>query len=295
MSLKAGIIGMPNVGKSTLFNSLTNSNVEAANYPFATIEPNHGIVKVFDERLIKLASLINPDKITPAVCHFTDIAGLVKGASKGEGLGNQFLTNIRETDAICHVIRCFKDKNITHVSSSIDPVCDCNIINTELFLSDLQTMEKKISKIKGLAKSGKPEYIEELRICEKVVSFLEKEYFISKMDFEGEKEWGIIKECNLLTIKPIIYIANIDDEDISNPENNENFNNLKKFIGEKKIIIPIAINIEYEISKLDNEEKKLFLQEMNIKISGLDYLIKTTYDTLGIQTFFTFGKSETKA
>jgi GTP-binding protein YchF len=187
MSLKAGIVGLPNVGKSTLFNAITNSNVEAANYPFATIEPNLGVVKVNDERLYKLASLVDSDKITPALCYFTDIAGLVKGASNGEGLGNQFLANIKETNVICHVVRCFNDSNITHVTTTIDPIRDCEIINTELFLSDLQSMQKRMAKVNSNAKTLKDEFIFEQKVCVKIIDFIEKEQFIVKENFNEEE------------------------------------------------------------------------------------------------------------
>jgi GTP-binding protein YchF len=294
MKLSAGIVGLPNVGKSTLFNTITNSQVEAANYPFATIEPNVGVVKVNDDRLNKLAALINPNKVTPALCYFTDIAGLVKGASKGEGLGNQFLANIREVDAICHVVRCFNDSSITHIMENVDPIRDCEIINTELIIADLDSMDKRYSKISSKAKSGDKVAMFELEIAKKIMNLLKSSNFIDKNIFNG-KEMEIVKQYNLLTIKPILYIANIDESDIGEPNNNQHFINLKKYIGDKHKIIPLAIAMEYEISKLDDNEKKVFMEDLKINKTGLDILINSTYDLLGIQTFFTFGMDETRA
>jgi len=294
MNQSAGIVGLPNVGKSTLFNTITNSQVLAANYPFATIEPNVGVVKVYDERLFALAKLINPKKTTPAICSFTDIAGLVQGASKGEGLGNKFLSNIKDVEVICHVIRCFESKEITHVVNSIDPVRDYEIVNTELILSDIEFMEKKMVKIQSNAKTNNPLAQVELNAAKKIMNMLNSQQPIDLSVFD-EKEIVFVKQYNLLTAKPVIYICNIDETDISYPDNNPYYQKFKTFIGNKGICLPLAISMEYEISQLNDEERKVFMSEMNIEKTGLDKLIKLTYDTLGIKTFFTFGTDEVKA
>ncbi|MDR2821763.1 MAG: redox-regulated ATPase YchF [Mycoplasmataceae bacterium] len=294
MNLSAGIVGLPNVGKSTLFNTLTNLQVEAANYPFATIEPNVGTVKVPDERLFALGKLINPVKLTPATCSFTDIAGLIKGASKGEGLGNQFLANIRETNAICHVVRCFADPAITHVMEGVDPIRDIEIINTELIIADLDSMEKRFVKIASASRSGKEEAIFEESVALKVITTLKQNNFVDLKKY-SDKENEVIKQYNLLTSKPILYVANIDEKDISIPEENIYFRKLKEHLGEKSLIIPLAIAMEFEISRLNDEEKGIFMSDLNIKEPGLNRLIRKTYELLNIKTFFTFGADETKA
>jgi GTP-binding protein YchF len=296
MGLSAGIIGLPNVGKSTLFNTITNSNVEAANYPFATIEPNVGVVKVPDERLTKLANLLNPDKITNALCTFVDIAGLVKGASNGEGLGNKFLANIREVNAICHVVRCFGDKNITHVYNDVNPIRDLEIINLELIIADLESMEKRLSKVVSQAKSGNKTAMLEESVCRRIVATLKENKFVKTINFSSEETY-FTNQYNLLTNKPIIYIANVNEEDISNAENNIHYKQLQEYINKNTndLLIPLSINMEFEISLLNDADKQVFMDDLNIKQTGLDKLIKETYKILNLCTYFTFGKSETRA
>lgn len=296
MGLSAGIVGLPNVGKSTLFNTITNSKVEAANYPFATINPNVGVVKVNDQRLTALAQLINPDKLTYATCTFVDIAGLVKGANKGEGLGNQFLSNIREVDAICHVVRCFKDKNITHVYDNVDPIRDLEIIKLELILADLEVINKIISRLSPRVKSGDKKSADELEVCNKIRDVLAQNKLAKSLNYSLEEK-QYLKNYNLLTSKPMLYIANIDTDDIINPQNNEFYKKLKEYIKQTShdLVIPLSINMEYEISVLNPQDKKSFMNDMGIKQTGLDVLIQNAYHLLGLKTFFTFGKKETKA
>lgn len=297
MGLSAGIVGLPNVGKSTLFNTITNLQVEAANYPFATINPNVGIVKVPDERLDKLGQIIHPDKLTPASCTFVDIAGLVKGASQGEGLGNQFLANIREVDAICHVVRCFDDKSINHVYDSVDPIRDMEVINLELIIADLQTIEKRFSHIVAKSKSGDKLAAIEESMCRKIMAALKANKFAKTVKLTDE-ETKFVKNYNLLTIKPVLYIANVNEADISNPEANPHYLKLKEVVSSQdpnSVIIPISVSLEYEISRLSGEDKKVFMDDLNIKTPGLDRLIQATYKLLNLRTFFTFGKTETRA
>jgi len=283
MSLSIGIVGLPNVGKSTLFNLLTKKGVEAANYPFCTIDPNVGVVKVPDKRLDKLAAVSKPARIIPTTIEFVDIAGLVASAHKGEGLGNQFLAHIRECDAICEVIRDFKDKNIIHVNGQIDPVGDRETINMELIFADLATVEKKLEKTKKEAKSGNKEIINNQRILEKIYQHLSAGKAIREMFFE-EEEIMFIKTLNLLTIKPILYLLNIDDSHV------DNF-----FLKTTDQIIKINVKLEEEIIKLPENEQAEYIKELGLEQSGLDKLIQSAYKLLGLDTFFTTGTDETRA
>lgn len=293
--MRMGIVGLPNVGKSTLFNAITKAGAECANYPFCTIEPNVGTVAVPDERLDRLAEMYNPEKVTPTTIEFVDIAGLVKGASRGEGLGNKFLSHIREVDAIVHVVRCFEDGNITHVDGSIGPIRDIQIINLELIMADLEVLEKKIERTKKMLKSGDKKFQVELELYEYIKQNLEKEIPARSIEFTDDQE-KLVGQLFLLTSKPVIYAANISEEDLQSGVDNPYVTELKKYAEkEKSEVLVICAKIEEEIAQLDDEEKKEFLVELGLKESGLDRLIKASYRLLGLISFFTAGPKEVRA
>ena len=295
MALTAGIVGLPNVGKSTLFNAITNSKVLAENYPFATINPNVGVVEVPDERMEEFVKFYNPKKTIYTTFEFTDIAGLVKGASKGEGLGNQFLANIRETDAICHVVRCFIDENIEHVEGSVDPIRDIEEINLELCLADLETVQNRMGRIQKKAQTKDKDAMREYASLEKFEKALKEGTSLRLLDLD-ENDEEILKNFGLLTRKPMIYIANMSEEDIGDVNSNELFKKVFEFAkGEGSECIPISAKIEEELSSLDKEEKAAFLQDLGIEESGLEKIIKVAYHLLGLRTFFTVGEPECRA
>lgn len=293
--MKLGMVGLPNVGKSTLFNALTNAGAESANYPFCTIEKNVGIVSVPDERLDKLAEMYEPDKFTPATLEFVDIAGLVKGASKGEGLGNKFLADIREVDAIVHVVRCFDDPNIIHVDGSIDPLRDIETINLELIFSDIEIVERRIDRAKKAVKGDK-KYLIEIDFLEKLKEHLENGKSARGFDFTDD-ERELIKSTPLLSAKPVIYAANLSEDDFKNNiENNENYKKVCKLAEEEKsAVLPICAQIEAEISDMSDEDKEMFLSDLGLEISGLNRIIKEGYSLLGLISYLTAGKPEVRA
>ncbi|MFV0255147.1 MAG: redox-regulated ATPase YchF [Erysipelotrichaceae bacterium] len=295
MALTAGIVGLPNVGKSTLFNAITNSKAEAANYPFATIDPNVGIVEVKDSRVDKLLEVFNSKKKIYTTFEFYDIAGLVKGASQGEGLGNKFLAHIREVDAICHLVRCFENSDITHVEGDVEPIRDIEIINLELIFADLQTIENRISKIERKAKSNDKAAIKELTVSKKIQETLLSNRPASALEL-SETELLIVKSFNLLTIKPVIYIANLSEDEISTYQTNKNYLKVKEYgAANNSEVLVICAKIEEELSDLDEASKKEFMSELGINESGLDKMIKTTYEILGLSTYLTAGPQEVRA
>ena len=293
--MKAGIVGLPNVGKSTLFNCLSNAKAQSANFPFCTIEPNIGIVNVPDKRLSDLSSLIKPQRIVPATVEIVDIAGLVKGASKGEGLGNKFLGNIRETDAIIHVLRCFDDDNIVHVDGSIDPIRDKETIDIELQLKDLETIEKRIEKIFRIAKTGNKEAQKELLFLEKVKNELEKSNNVRSITFSDEEKKLYVKPLQLITEKPVLYVCNVSETDAV--KGNSYVSKIEDLVAEEKSeIIYLAVSSEADINDLDSfEERKMFLDDLGLDEPGVSKLIRKTYDLLNLQTFFTVGDKEVRA
>ena len=295
--MKLGIVGLPNVGKSTLFNSLTKAGAESANYPFCTIDPNVGVVTVPDERLNVLGEMYHTKKIIPAAIEFVDIAGLVKGASKGEGLGNQFLANIREVDAIVHVVRCFEDSNIVHVDGSIDPLRDIETINLELIFSDLEILERRISKAVRAARNDKT-IAKELALMERIKAHLEDGKMAKSFDDindEDEQQW--LESYNLLTYKPVIYAANVSEDDLADDAaNNEGVQAVREYAkGEQSEVFVVCAEIEAEISELDDDEKKMFLEDLGLKESGLEKLIKASYKLLGLISYLTAGEPEVRA
>jgi len=293
--MKLGIVGLPNVGKSTLFNAITKAGAESANYPFCTIDPNIGIVSVPDERLDRLAEIYHPKKVVHTAIEFVDIAGLVKGASKGEGLGNKFLSHIREVDAIIHVVRCFEDSNIVHVDGSIGPARDIETINLELIFADLEMLEKRIDKVKKQAKSGDKKYYEELEFLEKIQKHLESNQPVRSMDMDDESK-KYVEQLFLLTSKPMLYFANVSEEDINNPENNPFFKELVSCANKEQAeVMVICARIEEEIAQLEDDEKNMFLTELGLNESGLDRLIKASYKLLGLISFLTAGEPEVRA
>ena len=294
--MKLGIVGLPNVGKSTLFNSITKAGAESANYPFCTIDPNVGVVAVPDERLDKLAALYNSEKITPAVIEFVDIAGLVKGASKGEGLGNQFLANIRECDAIIHVVRCFDDSNVIHVEGSVDPIRDIETINLELIFSDLEMLEKRIGKTAKLANNDK-EAKKELAVLNRIKERLEAGKPARGIEIEDEEEEKFVNSLFLLTWKPVIFAANVAEEDLADDgASNDYVKAVREYAAESGCgVFVISARIEEEIAELDDAEKAEYLETLGLTESGLDKLIRASYDLLGLMSFLTAGEKETRA
>ena len=292
--MKIGIVGLPNVGKSTLFNSITKAGAECANYPFCTIEPNVGVVGVPDERLDKLTQMYQPQKTTHAVIEFVDIAGLVKGASRGEGLGNKFLSHIRETDSICEVVRCFEDSNVVHVDGNVDPIRDIETINLELIFADIETVNKRLDKAKKNLKADK-KYQQEIDLLERIKKSLESGISARAIDF-SEEEQEMVKEMFLLTTKPILYIANISEEQLEDAENDEMVKKVKEYAAKEKAeVIPLCVKIEEELSGLEDEDKKEMLEALGLEESGLDKVIKKSYDLLGLMSFLTAGEPEVRA
>lgn len=294
MALTAGIVGLPNVGKSTLFNAITKAGALAANYPFATIDPNVGIVEVPDHRLDVLTDMVQPKKTIPTTFEFTDIAGIVKGASKGEGLGNKFLSHIREVDAICQVVRAFDDDNVTHVSGRVNPIDDIEVINMELVLADLESVEKRLPKLEKMARQKDKDAVNEVRILTRIKEALEEGNPVRSLDFT-EEDQKYVNQAQLLTSKEMLYIANVGEDEIGD-EDNEKVQAIREYAEkESSEVIVISAKIEEEIATLDDDDRAMFLEDLGIEEPGLDRLIRTTYDLLGLATYFTAGVQEVRA
>ena len=294
MALQCGIVGLPNFGKSTLFNCLSNAKAQSANFPFCTIEPNVGVITVPDERLNKLAELVHPQRIVPTTVEIVDIAGLVKGASKGEGLGNKFLSHIREVDAICEVVRCFEDSNITHVDGNIDPIRDIETINLELIFADIETIDKKIESVKKKIKADK-KFQDELNILEKIKNTLEQGKPARSLNFTDE-EIILLKETFLLTMKPILYIANISEQQIENAAEDKYVKQVIQYAEQENAeVVPLCVKIEEELASLEEQDKQEMMEALGIKKSGLDMVIQKSYNLLGLMSFLTAGEPEVRA
>jgi GTP-binding protein YchF len=295
MSRSVGIVGLPNVGKSTLFNAITQAGAESANYPFCTIDPNVGIVEVPDERLDKLTELVVPKKTVPTAFEFVDIAGLVEGASRGEGLGNKFLSHIREVDAIAHVVRCFQDENITHVAGKVDPIHDIEVINLELILADLDSIEKRIDRLGRRVKSGDKDAQLEFTAFTKIKEVLEAEQPARSVEL-SEEEKSIVRDLHLLTIKPVLYVANVSEDGIHDADTNPYVQKVREFAAKENAeVVVISAKVESEIAELEGEDRDMFLEELGLNESGLDRLIRGAYQLLGLITYFTAGVQEVRA